>query len=67
MLKLIKKIDEIELIRDECNNIRDLAMIDFLNSSGVRVSELCNLNIRDIDMDKKEGIVYSNDNAGEEA
>jgi len=50
--------DDVELLRDECDNIRDLAIIDFLNSSGVRVSELCGLNIKDIDMDKKEGIVF---------
>ena len=50
--------EEVELIRDACNHIRDLAMIDFLNSSGVRVSELCNLNRTDIDLDNKEGIVF---------
>ena len=59
--KTIQKIfteEEIERIRDACTTIRDLALIDFLNSSGVRVSELCQLNIEDIDFQLNEGIVF---------
>ena len=33
-------------------------MIEFLNSSGVRVSELCSLDIDDIDFSSNEGIVF---------
>jgi integrase/recombinase XerC len=33
-------------------NIRDLAMIEVLYASGIRVSEICGLNIRDIDMER---------------
>lgn len=50
--------EEIELLRDACNNIRDLAIIDLLNSSGIRVSELCGLNRDDINLVKREGVVF---------
>jgi site-specific recombinase XerD len=45
-------------IKDACTNIRDLSLIDFLETSGVRVSELCSLNISDINFDERECIVY---------
>jgi integrase/recombinase XerC len=38
-------------------NIRDLAIIEILYASGIRVSELCGLNIRDIDMDRNTLLV----------
>ena len=38
----------IERLRDSCLHIRDLAIIDFLYSTGIRVGELVNLNISDI-------------------
>lgn len=50
--------EEVELIRDSCTNIRDLAIIDLLHSSGIRVSELCSLNKDDINLTKREGIVF---------
>ena len=40
--------DEIlERLRNNCNHIRNLAIIDLLASSGIRISELVNLNIED--------------------
>lgn len=48
----------IERLRDGCNEIRDLAMFDFLLSTGIRVGELVNLNIRDINFENRECIVY---------
>ena len=33
------------MLRDNCNNFRDRAMIDFLLSTGIRVGELVRLNI----------------------
>ena len=48
----------IEKLRDNCQNIRDLAMIDLLYSTGIRVGELVNLNIDDIDLDGRECVVY---------
>ena len=59
--KIIRKPftdEEIELLRDACNNIRDLAIVDLLNSSGIRVSELCRLNRDDINLVKREGVVF---------
>lgn len=38
-------------------NIRDLAIIEVLYASGIRVSELCGLNIRDIDMERNTLLV----------
>lgn len=48
----------IERLRDKCSQIRDLAMIDLLYSTGIRVGELVNLNIEDIDLEGRECIVY---------
>ena len=50
--------EEIERMRDNCSNIRDLAMIDFLNSTGVRVGELVNLNITDVNFQERSCIVF---------
>ncbi|MFW5677404.1 MAG: tyrosine-type recombinase/integrase, partial [Acetivibrio ethanolgignens] len=38
--------------------IRDLAIIDLLYSTGIRVGELVNLNIDDIDLEGRECVVY---------
>ena len=50
--------EDIEKLRDHCSNIRDLAMIDLLYSTGMRVGELVNLNIENVDMEQRECIVY---------
>lgn len=50
--------EAIEQLRDNCNCIRDLAMIDLLYSTGIRVGELVNLNISDIDFEARECIVF---------
>ena len=44
--------EELEKIKDACTCYRDLAIVEFLYSSGVRVSELCALDIADIDFEK---------------
>lgn len=49
--------EELERIRDNCDNIRDLAMIDLLSSTGMRVGELVNLNRGDVDLNQRECIV----------
>ena len=48
----------IEKLRDNCEEIRDLAIIDLLYSTGIRVGELVNLNIDDIDLEGRECVVY---------
>ena len=63
--KVVKKIisdEEIEILRDNCKNIRDLAIIDLLYSSGIRVNELCNLNKESIDFENRECIVVGKGN-----
>lgn len=62
------KIEEILLIKDSCKNIREKSIIEFLLSTGCRLSEVINLNIEDIDFieqsikvlgkGKKQRIVY---------
>ena len=47
-----------EKLRDGCKEIRDLAMIDLLYSTGIRVGELVRLNISDVDMEQRECIVF---------
>lgn len=50
--------ESLELMRDHCDNIRDLAMIDLLSSTGIRVGELVKLNRKDIDFDNRECVVF---------
>lgn len=58
--KIVKETytdENLEVMRDSCNEIRDLSMIDLLNSTGMRVGELVKLNIDDIDFNERECIV----------
>lgn len=50
--------EAIEQLRDNCGCTRDLAMIDLLYSTGIRVGELVNLNVSDINFEARECIVY---------
>ena len=47
----------LECMRDNCDSVRDLAIIDMLASTGMRVGELVHLNIEDIDFENRECIV----------
>lgn len=64
LLKLEKTIkkpysaEEMEALRTSCVELRDRALVEFLYSTGVRVSELVSLNVGDIEMGKQELIVY---------
>lgn len=54
--------EEMEILRDHCDNKRDLAMIDFLASTGIRVGELVRLNRTDINFNERECIVSGKGN-----
>ena len=63
--KTIKKpfsLVEMERLRRACKNIRDLALIEFLYSTGCRVSEVSHLDIWDIDFEKSECVVVGKGN-----
>lgn len=49
--------EELEEMRDACSEIRDLAMIDFLSSTGVRVGELVKLDIADVNFHERACVV----------
>lgn len=50
--------EAIERLRDHCKCARDLAIIDFLYSTGIRVGELVNLNRSEIDFEARECVVF---------
>ena len=50
--------EEAEMIRCACQSERDLAIIDLLAGSGMRVSELTRLNIEDVNFDSNTVKVY---------
>ena len=58
--KVVKEVlsdENFEILRDNCNTLRDLAMIELLASTGIRVGELVNLNIDDVYFNERECIV----------
>lgn len=50
--------EALEQMRDHCDSIRDLAIIDLLASTGMRVGELVKLNIDDVDFENRECVVF---------
>lgn len=54
--------EQLETLRDNCSEVRDLAMIDFLVSTGVRVGELVNINISDINFNERQCVVLGKGN-----
>lgn len=50
--------EALELMRDKCTELRDLAMIDILASTGMRVGELVLLNREDINFNERECVVF---------
>ena len=49
-------------MRDECKNIRNLAIIELLISTGMRVGELVNLNIEDLNFEDRSCVVQGKGN-----
>lgn len=62
-IKTMKQVKEtysdeaLEKLRDNCKTIRDLALIDMLASTGMRVGELVKLNRVDVDFVNRECVV----------
>ena len=59
--KFVKKgftDEELILMRDSIDDIRDMAIFELLLTSGIRVQELCNLNRKDIMWDTNSFVVY---------
>ena len=54
--------EALELMRDNCTSERDLALIDLLASSGMRVGELVTLNREDINFNERECVVIGKGN-----
>ncbi len=50
--------EALEIMRDHCENARDLAIIDLLSSTGMRVGELVKLNRTDINFHERECVVF---------
>ena len=50
--------ESLELMRDSCTNLRDLALVDILASTGMRVGELVLLNKDDINFNERECVVF---------
>ncbi|WP_349767084.1 site-specific tyrosine recombinase/integron integrase [Phocaeicola vulgatus] len=61
-VKEVLSDENIEQLRDSCTEIRDLAIIDILASTGMRVGELVKLNREDINFNERECIVFGKGN-----
>ena len=57
VVKEVLSDENFEVLRDKCDNIRDLAMIELLASTSIRVGELVNLNIDDVLFSERECVV----------
>ena len=56
-------IDEnLEKLRDTCSNVRDLAILELLISTGMRVGEITRLNISDMNFQERSCIVLGKGN-----
>ena len=63
--KVVKEVysdETIELIKQSIKNKRDLAIVEVLISTGIRVGELVKLDIKDIDFENKECVVLGKGN-----
>lgn len=58
VVKDVLSDEHLELLRDNCEDIRDLAILELLISTGIRVGELVNLNIDDVNFNERECVVF---------
>lgn len=59
--RVVKEVltdENLEILRDNCEEIRDLSLVELLISTGIRVGELVHLNIDDVDFYERECIVF---------
>lgn len=61
-IKEVLSDEDIEILRDNCKQIRDLTLIEMLSSTGIRVGELVKINIKDIDFHERSCIVTGKGN-----
>lgn len=54
--------EELETLRDACESKRDLAVVDLLASTGMRIGELIRLNVADVNLQERECIVTGKGN-----
>lgn len=54
--------ESLEILRDTCTTSRDLALIDLLATTGIRVGELVNLNIDNINFQERQCVVFGKGN-----
>lgn len=54
--------EELEVLRDACESKRDLAIVDLLASTGMRVGELVRLNRKDVNLHERECLVMGKGN-----
>ncbi len=50
--------EDLEKMRDSCTQLRDLAIIDMLASTGMRIGEMVSLNRADINFEERECVVF---------
>lgn len=62
LVREVMSDEQLEQLRDVCKEKRDLAIIDILSSTGIRVGELVKLNRDDIDLQERECIVFGKGN-----
>ena len=62
LVKEVLSDEQLEQLRDSCSNKRDLALIDILSSTGIRVGELVKLNRDDIDFHERQCVVFGKGN-----
>ncbi len=62
LVKEVLSDENLETLRDSCKEIRDLAMIDLLASTGMRVGELVKMNRDDIDFQERQCVVFGKGN-----
>lgn len=62
VVKEVLTDENLERLRDECENIRDLSLIELLISTGMRVGELVNLDINSLNFEDRSCIVLGKGN-----